>query len=60
MARLAEFADTLLYECEAAPWIVFRLFHLLNEFSDSAAAHLLLHVLSLSPQRVRFKNLVHL
>lgn len=56
MTRLAELADPLLNQRVAAPWIVFRLFHLLNEISDCAAAHLFRHDLSLSPQHVRLKN----
>ena len=59
MARLTVFADTLLHDGVATARIVFRLFHLLNEFSDFSAAHLFLHDLSLSPQTLANWYLTH-
>ncbi len=59
MTRLTVFADALLHDRIATARIVFRLFHLLNDFSDFAAAHLFLHILSLSPQTLAIWNLMH-
>ena len=59
MTGLAVLADTLLHDGIAAARIVFRLFHLLNEFSDFSAAHLFLHDFSLSPQTLAIWNLMH-
>ncbi len=59
MTRLTVLADALLHDGIAAARIVFRLFHLLNEFSDLAAAHLFLHDLSLSPQTLAIWYLMH-
>ena len=59
MTRLTVFADALLHDGVATARIVFRLFHLLNDFSDFAAAHLFLHILSLSPQTLAIWNLMH-
>ncbi len=48
VAGLAIFADALFNERVASPWIVFRLFHLVNEFGEIASPHLFRHP-NLSP-----------